>query len=300
MSTQGEGVARAATDRPHPGTHRRRRLLLRRASRFALSFALMLALAGGADAAGPKATAAQQPVLREERSIVIDGQSETWRLEWQRPPVAVCAPTDPEWYTCPCEGFAFGERGELDLVRVRGGEEVERLPLTPFFDGGETPTDRPGAVLRRVAPIKADMDAGLEDPGLPSRVAKRPIDSILQFADYDGDGQASEFLLQVGAEPCGKRMTVAIGVSRTEPRLHSLHTALQPGQPLVLRVDHWQALLAAKSPVRVVDWQCGDHGSDTETELELSRGPGGIAVHRREFDCTEDGKRGKLSSEGDF
>ncbi len=300
MGSQGQGVARAATDRLHLGTQRFWMLFLRRESRFALPFALMLALAAGADAAGPNATTAATPALREERPITINGQPETWRLEWQRPPVAVCAPPDPEWYTCPCEGFAFGERGELDLVRLRGGKEVERLPLTPFFDGGEMPTDQPGAVLRRVAPIKADMDAGPEDPGLPSRVAKRPVDSILQFADYDGDGQATEFLLQVGAEPCGKRMTIAIGVSRTEPGLHSLHTALQPGQPLVLRADHWLALLAAKSPVRVVDWPCGDHGSDTETELELSRGPGGIAVHRREFDCTEDGKRGKLSSEGDF
>lgn len=72
-------------------------------------------------------------LIREERRVVIGGRPEVWRLEWREPPKPACGPDDPDWWTCPCSGFVFGEGGTLDLVRLRENREVERFPLTPLF-----------------------------------------------------------------------------------------------------------------------------------------------------------------------
>lgn len=228
----------------------------------------------------------------------IGGRTELWRLEWEKPPLPACEAGDAMWITCPCAGFAFGERGLLDLVRLRDGKEVERLPLTPLFAEGIVDYGAV-AILRRAEPSEADFKDELEDPGLAGRVRTRPSERVLDLADYEHDGQAREFLLQVAAAPCGKRMHVAVGVSRADPRLHVLHSLAYPERPLVLRIDHWQALRQAAAPPRRVDWPCGDHGSDTETELELRADQHGIAVHEREYLCTKAGERGRLLREKD-
>jgi hypothetical protein len=112
------------------------------------------ALCAGGAAAGargePRATAAR-PVVHEERQVRIGGHTELWRLEWEKPPLPACEAGDPMWFTCPCAGFAFGERGLLDLVRLRDSKEVERLPLTPLF-AEEIVTYGAVAILRRVEP----------------------------------------------------------------------------------------------------------------------------------------------------
>ena len=75
----------------------------------------------------PNATAfaeSPKPIIREERNIVIDGVEERWRLEWVSTPSPACAPpVEPGWMNCPCEGFAFGERGDLVLVRKKPGQK---------------------------------------------------------------------------------------------------------------------------------------------------------------------------------
>src|SRR5262245_4774528 len=77
-----------------------------------------------------------EEVLREQRAVVVDRAMERWRLVWEGKPQPACAPDDGRddtWTTCPCSGFAFGERGDLDLVRL-AGTSPDRLPLTPLFD----------------------------------------------------------------------------------------------------------------------------------------------------------------------
>ncbi|MDB4993412.1 MAG: hypothetical protein JWM74_844, partial [Myxococcaceae bacterium] len=62
-----------------------------------------------AAAAPPSSPSPSQAILREEKQVVVDGVTETWRLEWIRPPVPVCM--DSTWETCGCAGFSFGEKG---------------------------------------------------------------------------------------------------------------------------------------------------------------------------------------------
>ena len=119
----------------------------------------------------------------------------------------------------------------------------------------------------------------------------------MRFGDYDHDGQATEFILQVGTLPCGKKMSVAIGVSRQNPRLHVFSTAEHPERPLVLQAWQWESLLGAKAPIKVTDWKCGDHGSDAETELELSADENGIHATNWTYECDQDGRRGKLTEQ---
>ena len=162
------------------------------------------------------------PVTREEHKVVVDGVEEHWRLEWATPPSPACSPDEPDvWSTCPCSGFAFGERGNLVLVRKKPGGDEERFALTQLFAGDfDAPGNVGEVVLRRWDVQEEDMDQS-DSPDFAERVQARPPATVMRFGDYDHDGQATEFLLQVGTLPCGKKMSVAIGVSRQNPRLHA-------------------------------------------------------------------------------
>lgn len=231
--------------------------------------------------------------VREQKTVVIDGISEQWRLEWLSPPTSYCGPENADWSTCPCSGFAFGEAGDLVMVRERPGKAPEQLRLKDSFnDGGASGIELP--VLRRWDTQDSDY-ADMEKPGFAERLRQRPLARIMELADYDNDGRATEFFIQTGTMPCGKRAGIVVGISRNNPRLHLFATAKKPQQPLVLYDYQWKALRRAKGrSVRVIDWPCLDHGSETETELELKAAKGKTSIKRRTYQCTESGKRGKL------
>ena len=210
-------------------------------------------------------------VTREEQTVEVNGVREVWRLEWKAPPKPTCEAT-PGWYTCPCSGFSFGESGALDLVRLRQGREVERLALKPLFEGD--------AIVQRWPTTEKDtedVDAAV--------VARRPVVKIMNLADYDHDGKATEFYLQTSAGPCGHTQGVVIGVSAANPKLHAFGTALHPEKPLVLQKGAWEELLKARGPVQVVDWPCGDHGENKQIELRLQPSARGIDVMREDYAC---------------
>lgn len=236
------------------------------------------------------------PVTREEHKVVVDGVEEHWRLEWATPPSPACSPDEPDvWSTCPCSGFAFGERGNLVLVRKKPGGDEERFALRQLFAGDfDAPGNVGEVVLRRWDVQEEDMDQS-DSPDFAERVQARPPATVMRFRDYDHDGQATEFILQVGTLPCGKKMSVAIGVSRQNPRLHAFRTTEHPERPLVLQAWQWESLLGAKAPIKVTDWKCGDHGSDAETELELAVDENGIHATNWTYECDQDGRRGKFT-----
>ena len=64
---------------------------------------------------------ARDPLIREQKTVVVDGQAETWQLRWASEPKSACGSEEADMsLTCPCDGFAYGEEGRLSLIRKRG------------------------------------------------------------------------------------------------------------------------------------------------------------------------------------
>jgi hypothetical protein len=197
------------------------------------------------------------PVMREQKDVVVDGVTEKWRLEWTKPPVPNCT-EQALWETCACAGFAFGEKGDLDLVRSRPGTPDERLHLGPLFDDHD-------ARLRRWATSKADSG---KQPNIAD-LSMRPLAPVMKIADYDHDARATEMVLQVGASACGHTPTLLVGISKSNPKLHAFASTDKPSEPLTLdHPDDWEKL-RQKPTVDLVQLACGDHGAEEETSVHL-------------------------------
>lgn len=85
----------------------------------------------------------------------------------------------------------------------------------------------------------------------------------MKFADYDQDGDATEFPLQVGAMAGARKVGLLVGISKAIPKLHAFGTAEHPNRPIVLQLWEWDALL--KSPKHSVTLTA------TTTAVSLSR-----------------------------
>jgi hypothetical protein len=243
------------------------------------------------------------PVIREEGVVRVDGVSETWRLEWQDDPSQVCGPADTAgWYTCPCHGFEFGEEGVLDLVRLRGGKEIERMPLTPLFadvfgSGGVAILPRWPSLPSDVdASSKADLNDALTELFAKRVMARTPV-RILRFVDADHDGRATEFLLQIDSFPCDSNKTIAVGVTRARPQLHVFGTAEHPDKPLVMSARDWKQLVDAPRPIRFLSRDCDFEDGDIHTELELSTDEHGIHAAKDVYQCLDTGEKGPTTRE---
>jgi hypothetical protein len=225
--------------------------------------------AGVLDASTPTASSARPPatqdedddagpnVLREERTVVVDGKQETWRLVWRSPPKLDCV--DDSYWGCPCLGFAFGEAGRLELVRLRAGEPAEHLDL-----GRQS--------LRRWNPTKAEASAFGDPPPPLEELQRRPVVKIMNIADYDHDGRATEFVLQTAAGPCFHTYAVLVGLERANDKLHVFHDAegditISPGEWEKVRVS---------LPRSFVGVPCGDHGATEEARTRVWRDTNGL------------------------
>ena len=238
-------------------------------------------------------------LIREEKAVMVGGITELWRLQWKEPPRLACPPAEDISFTCPCQPFAYGETGELDLVRLRKGEEVERLSLGPFFDA----FDAEQAAVQRW-PVQPNDQKDLQNHATDeawqkseaSKIQKRPVVQILKLADYNHDGNSSEFYLPTTSLPCGKNTGVVIGVTKIDNRLHAFGTAASPNSPLVLKKWEWDALKSSVNPT-VLDWQCGDHGAGEEIEVELQATRGGsITLAEHYYHCPRVGKGSLIRS----
>lgn len=239
---------------------------------------------------GPAAATTER--LRERQSVMVDGATETWSLIWSGRTRQICRPSEIEIaITCPCSGWAYGEAGHLALVRVRAGREVERS-LGRYFGDLDYPAAEVAAGEAYLQ--RWPLHDGDHEGDSAAAIMRRPQVRAMRFADYDHDGHATEFLMQVGTLPCGKRQFVALGVSTARPRLHALGSAAHPGKPLVLPAQAWAALEKSAHPGAVDTWQCGDHGSERHTDVVLSTERGRIEVLARSFNCPEDGSAERL------
>jgi hypothetical protein len=236
------------------------------------------------------AAAAGGPRVREQKTVVVDAVREMWRLEWQDSPTSACGPDFPEIsLTCPCSGFAYGEQGRLALVRIRSGKVIERLALDRFFISDELPVAVGPAVLERWPPsFSHDFNVGDHDAQFMREVAARRPADVMSVADYDHDGHATEFLLQVGTLPCGKQQMVLVGISKRDPHLHVFSSVERPSVPLVLGAWQWKQLLESHGTVKTIEWPCGDHGSEKEWTDTLTAHDGFIDDFRMSRTCGRD------------
>ena len=236
-------------------------------------------------AASLGAAVALSPLVRESRAVTVLGARETWRLEWKSAPKPSCDDEPDGLVTCPCQGFAVGEQGELFLVRLRPGKPEQRLALAPLFEG----RDEPAAVLRRydAEAWYAAGEAGREKlPSLP----------VMKISAY-GPATAG-FVLQTGSWSCGHQPSVLVGVSRQRDEPHAVGTAEHPDQPVVLeRQASWQEL-REKGRVESIETACGDHGSELEHVVSLRADAAGLHGSWADYACEVDGKRGALLERG--
>ncbi|HTM44480.1 MAG TPA: hypothetical protein VL137_05965 [Polyangiaceae bacterium] len=238
-------------------------------------------------------TASFVPIIREEQTVVVDGKSETWRLVWKSPPQPIC---DNLEFTCPCIGFQYGETAQLDLVRVRSELPDDRLPLTPFFAGAENPAMESGvdgAVLQRWPVLESDVDKYVFGPPSNTEITSRPLVRIMNIGDFDHDGRATEFVLQIGTEPCGHSDTILVGISKSQPRLHAFTTGETPGKPLVTERPAWDALRNSSGIAHYTVITCGDHGSETEIDLILTANRNGLHASEQAYECDANFHRGR-------
>jgi hypothetical protein len=244
---------------------------------------------------------AADPLIRQQKSVVVDGVKEVWQLRWEKQPEPVCAADDAEIsLTCPCSGFAYGEQGSLELVRSRLGAPPETLALGPLFVdpgfAGHTPF---ASVVQRWQPVEGDDDNDWKhanDKDFATEVRKRKPTDLMTFADYDHDGRATEFLLQVATKPCGKRQMVLVGISKADPHLHVFSTPEKPDSPLVLTSWEWDALLKSNGHTSVIDWNCGDHLSGFEWRAILDAHDGVLHAKLQSFECRA-GSAGRVIEE---
>jgi hypothetical protein len=209
------------------------------------------------------------PRVREEQSVEVDGVREIWALVWAEPPVTFCT----EGWSCPCSGLEFSEQGRASLVRRRPGKPDETFSL------GELALPR----------WERPANSGIEPPS-EAELASAPPVRIMNVRDYDHDGWASEFALQVDTAPCGKRISVVVGVGRTKRAIHVFGTAEHPDEPILLTLGQW-ARVAAEPSTKVTTWLCGDHGAGTESEVSVRADAAGLHVREREYRCLEAGDR---------
>jgi len=179
------------------------------------------------------------------------------------------------------------------LVRLQGDKEIDRLDLAPLFDDSESPRSRNGVAVLRRRPRNAGDREG--DAELATEVAKRTPSVAMKLADYRQDG-GHAFVLPTESGPCGHASGVLIGLAGAPPKLRAFGSETHPDTPLQLPLSVWRSLLTPAPNHRITVWTCGDHGSDSETEIEIAPSPHGFRVLEREFACTDDGARGALRS----
>lgn len=228
----------------------------------------------------PIAEPAAIRTIREERQVTVDGTTENWRIEWRMTPLLACLRGD-----CSCTNLTYAQRGQADLIRARDGHDLETFPLASIYQSGLDLSERGEDEALLPAWPAETGDQNIADDGELAELAqlRKPV-SLMDLQDYDHDGRATEFILPVGGVGCAFHGSVAVGISKRQPELHVLGTAMHPEAPLVLSSRGW-LLLRAPGKGRYVDFDCGFRGGETQMEVELRTDSIGIHVTRTEYAC---------------
>ncbi|MBX3228498.1 MAG: hypothetical protein KIT84_07590 [Labilithrix sp.] len=185
--------------------------------------------------------------VRQLRTVMVDGVEETWVLRWRGKPTPSCV--DKDWSTCPCWSFAYGERGDLELARMRPDEPEDVFVFRKHMEGDPE--------LQHWIPDKDDPPG---DALSLAEIKKRPVFDAMEIADYDHDGRATELAFRIGVGgACGHTSYVRlVGLTKKNPKLHLFGPALLKKE--------WDRIRTMDVPgsLKVIDYACGDHGTTEE------------------------------------
>lgn len=227
-----------------------------------------------------------ESLVRDAKEIVVAGKKEQWSLEWRTAPSFTCV--DAGWLSCPCLNIAFGEIGDLYVIRRREGAPEERALLKDM-------------ALQHWPVYEADSER--YSVAMDMEVArKRPAVPILEFDDYDHDGRATEFIIDHGSTPCMAHETMVVGSTVREAKPHLLTLKGHPDTPLVLNGRwQWEAIRDASRAqlsrgIELVQSVCGNHGSGAEYTYVVRQIGDEFEVTARTYLCNGPGDtRGTLS-----
>lgn len=140
---------------------------------------------------GVSAAAERDPsLIREQKTVIVGGKPEVWRLVWESKPVPICGADGRDVFlTCPCSGFAYGEQAPLALVRTRADGVTETLELGTLFKKDNPVVGAGGgrALVRRLASTETGPDSDwkhFDDDNFEAQVARRPLSPVMEFVDY--------------------------------------------------------------------------------------------------------------------
>jgi len=218
------------------------------------------------------------PDVREQRTVVVDGVEEVWRVRFVTPSGAP-QPIDDAVIDCATGYEASRDRGDVVIERLRNGVVIDTLASIPPLEDGLS-TRWPMRFPWRVYGWHA-----LRHPA--QTIAHLPYETVLDLGDYDHDGRATEFALDGGHVCCGHVASAVVGLTRSRPRLHVLRWAngddwAQPNGRLA-----WEAVRAHPRG-ELVTWRCGDHGFGDEERLRWWPARGGLAHAEIARPMTED------------
>lgn len=195
------------------------------------------------------------PDVSESRTVVVDGVEETWRVRFVTPSRAPEEVPSDEW-GCGLLFEARFDRGRAVLERVRDGAVIDRFENPCGRDDGD----------ECVRGLLVPWGVGPRRAGHRTPPGRLPRATFLDLGDYDHDGRATELALDVGHLVCGHNVSVIVGLTRSQPRLHVLSWA--DGEPM--RMEHgrdaWEPVRASARG-EMVTWGCGDHGASDEERL---------------------------------
>lgn len=216
---------------------------------------------------------AGSPDIREQRRVVFGGVEEIWRLRFTSASTAPTMPPPHEW-TCPDRYDAQFDAGAVVLERLRGGVVIEAITAVEVGD------DEIGGGIAAFWQIP-NID---EDP--PPRDIGNPWQTLLDIGDYNHDGDASEFVLPGAHICCGHAVSLLVGVTRDDPRLHVLTWRGGGTMSLPNERDRWEAV-RARPRGEIVTWGCGDHASEQEERTRWWPGRGGLRAANSVRQCPE-------------
>lgn len=198
--------------------------------------------------------------IAEEHRVLVDGVEEVWRVRFTTPP-RLPEPL-PEDSTCVERYWERFDVRRAVIERVRDGEVVDRLmnPSSGLDNDDVVPLAEAVLVPGRVGlPVGQRRLTLAESERLP-----RP--TVLSIGDYNHDGQATEFVLDMGPLVCGNDYSGVVGLDQRHRRLHVLEWGA-PARTFMVGVNiDWEAVRASASG-DVITWSCGNHFYDGEDHL---------------------------------